>query len=386
MADNTDRFELAVDEYLRQRYHSERRSEIFSTREWDADFTAELADLGLFALAVPDSFGGLGQPMATLGPVFVELGRHLAAGPLLENSLLPALLLGENADQAPLGLTAAIETGQPLALVDPGITADWSRDVGAVVATQRGLHGTVHAVRFAQQAGLLVVIADHYGQPQIQLVDPEAAGVRIEHLHSADPTAPYGRVIFDGAAGEPLTLSASRSMSTVVNQLRSWARLLIACELSGIAYRCLALTVEYIQQRKQFGRQIGSFQAVKHIAANMHARSAALHNLCMAAIDDAERLDDDDELFVLAAGAKAYASTTAQSVCEDALQLHGGIGFTTESELHWYYKRALVLRAWYGDTTELEVQVGSALLDRRPGNHPLNDSAYPVPKGVAAHQ
>jgi alkylation response protein AidB-like acyl-CoA dehydrogenase len=97
----------------------------------------------------------------------------------------------------------------------------------------------------------------------------------------------------------------------------------------------------------------------------MHARTAGLHNVCLAALADAGDADPH-QLEVLAAATKAHAADAALRVCEDAIQLQGGMGFTTENELNLYYKRALALRGWYGDETELALRVGTALLEPLP--------------------
>lgn len=365
MVDNNDsaeQFEVTVAQYLRRNYGSERRGEVLLAGGWDATFAAELAVLGWFALAVPDAHEGIGAPLSALGPIFIEFGRYLVVGPMLENTLLPALLTRPGEWDSMPAIAAAVETGRPLALVDPGITDDWAEDVGSVVLTEQGLHGSVSAVRFGAQAELLVVIADSGNGSVLCFVDPNSEGVLVESVDSADPATAYARIFFDGARTVGPYPRVHGDDHVLVNKVRSWARLLIACELSGIAARSLDRTVEYIGQREQFGRPVGSFQAVKHIAANMYERSTALHNLCMAAVSDANQADDH-ELYVLAAATKAYAADAALRVCEDAIQLHGGIGFTTENELHWYYKHALALRGWYGDETELELRVGAALLD-----------------------
>lgn len=357
----------AVDDYLRRTYDDERRRRILESGGWDATFSAELAGLEWYSLAVPESHGGLGAPLSALGPVFMHFGRYLVAGPSLENALLPALLQRPDDWTSTPAIAAAVQTGIPLALVDPGITDDWADDVGTVVLSPNGLRGSVNAVRFARQARLLVVIADSETGPAICLVDSTEPGVTIDDVDSADPTATLGRVTFADVRPTGAHRTGHAGDDRLIHRIRSWTRILIACELSGIAQRCLDRTIDYIRQREQFGRPIGSFQAIKHIAADMYTRSTALHNLCIATLDDAAHADER-QLHLLGATAKAYASSVAVRICEDAIQLHGGIGFTTENELNWYYKRTLALRGWYGDPTELERRIGAALLERPFGD------------------
>ena len=340
-----DEYGAAVDEYLTRAYDGDRRRKLLDAGAWHPDLTAEFAELGWYSLAVPEDRGGLGAPLSALGPVFVQFGRHLVVGPQLENVLVPALLPDER-------ITAAAVTGVPVALVDPGVTEDWAADLGSVTLTAGRLSGTVHAARFARQASLLVVVAE----ATVCLVDPAAPGLRIEELDSADPGTEFARVVLDEVHADPI------ADDDLVPRLRSWARILLACELSGLAHRSLEHTVEHLGRREQFGRPIGSFQALKHIAADMHARWTGLHNLCLATLADADGASVPD-LEIMAATAKAHAAEVAVRVCEDAIQLHGGMGFTAESIVSWHYTRALALRAWYGGQTELRGRLGAVLLD-----------------------
>ncbi|OJY47093.1 acyl-CoA dehydrogenase family protein [Pseudonocardia sp. 73-21] len=348
----------AVDDYLTRAYDGDRCRALLSAGGWDAGLAAELAELGWHGLAVPERHGGLGAPLSSLGPVFTALGRHLAVGPMLENTLLPAVL-HPHWTIAP-ALAAAVETGVPVALVDPGITDDRTADVGAMTLHDQRLSGAVEAVRFAGQASLLAVVAATEAGEVVCFVDPTTPGVRIDSVDSADPATAFARVALDDVRADG---AAPADGGELVARIRSWARLLIACELSGVADHALDRTVTYIGQREQFGQPIGSFQAVKHIAADMYAQATGLRNLCTASLADATDASTAD-LAVLAWTAKAHAAEVAVRVCEDAVQLHGGMGFTTESDVSACYLRTLALRSWYGDATELQLRIGAALLDR----------------------
>jgi alkylation response protein AidB-like acyl-CoA dehydrogenase len=166
---------------------------------------------------------------------------------------------------------------------------------------------------------------------------------------------------------------AGREAERFLTEMRAWARILAACELSGIATGLLETTTAFVQVREQFGRPIGAFQAVKHVLADMHALACSLRNVCDGALADAVSAGPED-LSMLAAVAKAYAADAALEVCESAVQMHGGAGFTTETDLHLYYKRALALRAWYGDHEELAHRIGDALLAGSPVHESRNAS------------
>ncbi|MBC2640757.1 MULTISPECIES: acyl-CoA dehydrogenase family protein [unclassified Rhodococcus (in: high G+C Gram-positive bacteria)] len=359
MANSTDTFADTVDEFLRRNYSDDVRRQLLSTHDSSSALAASFAELGVFAVALTEEQGGLGMSLATLGPLFTQYGRHLVAGPMLENSLIPALLYAAMPEEGQKLLSNAIENGAVLAIADPGVSVHWREQLGSITTDGASLCGRFDVVRFAPDASVLVVVAHNHDRPELWLVEAGAPGVGIEPVESSDPLASFARVTLDGVIGIPVT-----DQSTVPNllrQIRLWSQALIACELSGIANRCVELSLTYALQREQFGRPIGSFQAIKHILADMHTRAAALTNMCEATM---ERLAEDDALGAEldCAALKAYAATVGVSVCEDAIQVHGGIGFTAEADIHWYYKRVLALRAWYGDTTELAELIGSIAL------------------------
>jgi alkylation response protein AidB-like acyl-CoA dehydrogenase len=358
---STDLLAGAVDEYLRSKYDADVRRQTLATGEGVVSLAASLADLGAFAVALGDDQGGLGLPLSALGPIFMQYGRYLVAGPMLENSLLPALLHDEVSRDFQKVLADVVENGSALSLLDPGVTDHWSGQLGVVTSRDGLLYGSFDAARFAAEASVLVVVAEGEGSPELWLVDPASPGLATEPVGSSDPTATFSRVVLDGVAGTPV--NDQRVVPALLRQIRLWSRVLIACELSGIATHCVELSVAYAKQREQFGRPIGSFQAIKHILADMHTHAASLRSLCKAVLADLDAEPDGCAADVNGAALKAYAATVAVTVCEDAVQVHGGIGFTAEADIHWYYKRALALRAWYGETVELQEQIGEMVLD-----------------------
>ena len=224
------------------------------------------------------------------------------------------------------------------------------------------LTGAMSAVRFGQEADLLLVVAEAADGVTVHLVPLQTPGLFVESLDSADPTARLARVSFSDCGGAGVVpVLAGPAAERFVAELHAWARILAACELSGIASRLVEITAAFVQIRRQFGRSIGSFQAVKHTVADMHVLAASLRNLCDVALADAATCGHA-ELGMLGASTKAYAADAAIQVCQSAIQMHGGAGFTTETDLHLYYKRALALRAWYGDHEELTHGIGNALI------------------------
>ncbi|RZT87313.1 alkylation response protein AidB-like acyl-CoA dehydrogenase [Pseudonocardia sediminis] len=355
----TTEVEQTVDAYLTRSFDAQRRLALVDARAWDPTFLDEVQALGWFALAVPESAGGLGMPLSAAGAAMLPLGRHLVPGPMIEQLVLPALLLRhiDEGDARRAELAGAV-----VALVDPEAHGSWSRDGDRVRVRDGHLSGDLTAVRFGREADLLVAVADSPDGPQVHLLGSRSAAVTVQPAASADPTASLATVTFVPQAGAPAEpVLAGRAAERFLTEMRAWARILAACELSGIATALLETTTAFVQVREQFGRPIGSFQAVKHVLADMHALACSLRNVCDSVLADAVSACPDD-LSMLAAVAKAFAADAALEVCESAVQMHGGAGFTTETDLHLYYKRALALRAWYGDHEELAHRIGDALL------------------------
>ena len=173
------------------------------------------------------------------------------------------------------------------------------------------------------------------------------ASVEVEPVTSLDHTRRYGRV--RAPAGDALPGDPGPGLDA--------ACAIVAAESVGVAARALKLTVAYARERVQYGRPIGAFQAVSHRCAEMYLQTEGMRSLAHAAAWAAGH--DPDGLPLAAAAAKAYASQAAFRVCADALQVHGGIGFSWEHDLHFYLKRARANAAWLGDAGEHRERVAA---------------------------
>jgi len=285
----------------------------------DTKLWRRLTDLGCAGLAVPESFGGAGASWREMAVVAEELGRAVAPVPFLGNAIATALLLELNARE----LLAPIAAGERTAAVVVGAST-----AAHEVSRRDGLlHGTVRAVLDATTADLLLVVADG----AVFAVEAGGPGVAVTPVPSLDMTRPVADVLFDGASG-----SFVGNASALEHALQIGA-VLLAAEQLGLAQRCLELTVEYLKTRRQFGRAIGEFQALKHRAADIWVRNSQLRAVSRYAADCAA---EGHDLPVAAALAQAHASPTAQHAAQECLQLHGGIGFTWELPVHLYLKRA----------------------------------------------
>jgi len=211
-----------------------------------------------------------------------------------------------------------------------------------------GLTGTKIAVPHADLADTLVVTAE--GGRHFAVAASDAV---IEPARALDPARPLFTVRFDGTPGEEIG-------GTDFSKAWHAIAVMAAAESVGVAARVTAMTVDYAKERKQFGRPIGSYQAISHACAQMYLETEGARNVTLWA---AWALDHDPEAARLASySAKAYASDAAVHVCRAALQAHGGIGFTWEHDLHLFLKRAEANAHAYGDSRWHREQVASLLL------------------------
>lgn len=285
---------------------------------WQA-FTAEL---GLAGVAVPEAEGGVGLGMAELAILAEEAGRHVAALPLLASVglAIPAILAGCNAEQK-ARLLPRLAAGE--------LVASFAEAASGTTWTGDALTGAALHVPHGARAELFVVAVGN----AVLLIEREAPGLTVTPLTSMDQTRPYARLDFGAVPAEPL----ADPVAALAAAHRTGA-LVIAADALGGAQACLDRTVAYAQERVQFGRAIGSFQAVKHRLADMmvaieQARSAVYWAAC--AIDEGS-----DEAGFAVHAAKAFACDTYSDAAGEMIQLHGGIGFTWEHDAHLFFKRA----------------------------------------------
>ncbi|GAA5063549.1 alkylation response protein AidB-like acyl-CoA dehydrogenase [Thermocatellispora tengchongensis] len=313
------------------------RRDMESDRGWSPRSWSRLcAELELPALAVPEKYGGAGGGLVELGVVLGEAGRSLLCAPLLSTGLaIQALLLTASGDEV-AELAAGRRTGT-LALREPG------RDWDAVPRTRAvpgsngwRITGTKNWVLDGSSADLFVVSASTPAGTSLFLVE-SGGGVKAEAIETVDPTRRVARVMFDAA---PATLAGADG-ATLIPSILDTAVILLAAEQVGVAERCLEMATEYARRRIQFGRPIGSFQAVKHKLADVLLEVEAARSAALYAAYAADRGLDVAEA---AAIAGATCSDAALLAAGENIQVHGGIGMTWEHPAHLYLKRATVGR------------------------------------------
>ncbi|HEY3686033.1 MAG TPA: acyl-CoA dehydrogenase family protein [Streptosporangiaceae bacterium] len=314
----------------------------------DPGLWRRLAELGIQGLAVPAEYGGAGAGYQELAYVFEETGRALLPGPLLATLglALPALLACGDADTRARYLPGIADgtVVATLAGLAPGGGWDsWGRAIEA--RTGPGgcrVSGAAAVVPDLMSATLLLVVAGTGTERRVVAVDPGDPSVRRAPVPTLDQTRALGTVELHDTPAVPV--GGAGALSNVLDH----ADLLLAAEMVGGAQACLDMSVAYAKIREQFGRPIGSFQAVKHKCAEIlveieGARAAARYAAWAAAENPAE-------LPVVATLAKAAAGEAYFRAAADNVQIHGGIGFTWEHDAHLYFKRAKTAQLMFGDT------------------------------------
>jgi len=319
---------------------------------WDrAVWRAMAEQVGLQGIHVPEAFGGAGLGQVELGIVLEELGRGLACVPYFSTVALAINTLlasgDERAQQDLLPRLASGEATGTLAVLEP--SGSWDLEALSARARREGdgwvVDGTKAFVVDGHTADVLLVAARTPEGLGIFAVEGGAAGVERVPVPQLDQTRKLARVELSGAPAVPV--GDEGGAGTWLPRALDLAATALAMEQVGGAQRCLDMTVEYAKVRHQFGKPIGSFQAVKHRCADMLLRvesaRAAAYYAAWAAAEEAE------ELPAVASLARAYCSEAYSWVAGETIQVHGGIGFTWEHDAHLYFKRAKASELLLGD-------------------------------------
>ncbi|ANZ41068.1 acyl-CoA dehydrogenase [Lentzea guizhouensis] len=296
--------------------HSNVRAAIEEPGGYDAALWAKLCgEVGIAGLAIPEEYGGLGVSLTETHVVLAELGRTLTPAPLLSSTLASQALLATGNEEACARFLPRIADGAVAAL---GWAWD-EPDTGNRGSAAAGgtLDSVVRYVLDGDLAEILLVVANG----TVHEVDPHHPGVTREHTPTMDPTRHLATIRLDNAQGQEL--------GPWNPKIRDIALAALAAEQVGAAQRALELTVEHTKTRVQFGKPIGSFQALKHRMADLHALTETARSAAEAATDE-----------VGAAVAKVYCSEAFQEIAAEMIQLHGGIAITWEHDAHLYFKRA----------------------------------------------
>ena len=315
----------------------------------------EMAQLGWLGLSLPEAFGGSDLGMVETALLLEEMGRASYPGPYL-----PTLLVATAINQA--GTDAQKERWLPAvcaggvhataALLDGELS--WAPEAIAAQAERSRdgwkLSGTKPFVPWAHIADVMLVPAQTPEGLTVFLVDPRAGGISQTPVTGMDLSTRWVNLTFDGvdvAADDVLGWPGNGEASQQLEALIRIGAVGAAAEMLGAARRCLDMAVEYAKVREQFGQPIGSFQAIRHKCAEMLLEVENSHAAVYYAAWALDAKAEDADL--AASVAKAYVGDASRKVCGEAIQVHGGIGFTWEYDLHLYFKRAKALEVQYGD-------------------------------------
>jgi alkylation response protein AidB-like acyl-CoA dehydrogenase len=330
---------------------------------YSPDLWKEMAELGWLGLAFPEAYGGQGLGFVDLTVILEEMGAALLPSPFLSTVLLAGqtILIGGSEAQKKTYLPRIAEGSliATLAMTEPSGRFD-ADGITAVKATPEGegfsISGTKLFVADAHVAELMVVAArtKEAGNKSfgisLFLVDRNSPGVSVTLLKTMDQTRKQCEVVFDHVrVGHDRLVGMVDMGWPILQKVLNLATVSLCAEMVGGAQRVLDLSVAYAKERVQFGRPIGSFQAIKHKCAEMmlqveSAKSAAYY--AAWAVDE-----DVPEAPLAVSMAKAYCSDAYRHTAGEGIQVHGGIGFTWEHDMHLYFKRAKYAEFTFGDAT-----------------------------------
>ncbi len=323
------------------------REHMASERGHDAKVWQLLAEqMGLTGLIVPEEHGGAGMGYVELLVVMEEMGRALLCAPFLSTAVFSANALLHCADErTQKELLPEIATGRKIVTV-AYLEPNGRQDLAGIELRAEGdrLSGVKSWVLDGHSADVLLVVAREGSGLGLFRVDADAEGVTRKRLPELDLTRPLARVDF---ANAPATRISEGDLTSALERVLALTVTALAAEQTGGAEACLAMAVDYAKTRLQFGRPIGSYQAIKHKCADMlveveFAKSAS-YNACFGAAEGA------DDLLERAALAKAYCSEAFFHAAAENIQIHGGMGFTWEHPAHLWFKRAKASDLLFGD-------------------------------------
>jgi alkylation response protein AidB-like acyl-CoA dehydrogenase len=361
LTDEQEAIRSTAHDFLASRFKSERMREIAGSGDGtDEAGWKEMAELGWAGLALPEEWGGQGLGIVDLAVLFEEMGYALAPSPLFSNTVVGLALSAAGSDEQkekwlrPLAEGTARGTQ---AMVDAGSTGTPGAYPMKAEADGDGivLNGKKELVADAAGAAFFLV-ATSDGRRHI--VPADADGITVTSEISIDTTRRLSTVEFGG-----VKVPAENTLpehGAVFGEVFLRGAVALAAESTGVAQRALDMAVAYAKDRQQFGRPIGAYQAVSHRCAQMLLETENSRSAVYGAAWAADA--DPDALPLSASMAKAYASDAGWRVPDASIQVHGGIGFTWEHDLHFFLKRGRANASMYGDARWHREQVAKKVL------------------------
>ncbi len=351
-SEEQEELRASVHRFVSDRAPLSRVRELMGSGEIDKEFWSQAgAQLGLQGIAIPEEYGGSGFTFGEQAIVLEELGSGLYGGPYLPSAVLAAYALlaspDEGARQEFLPGIASGETIATLAFTEED--GSWDPASIRLAAAKSGdgwvLDGHKSFVLSGAEATLFLVVAVADGGLSLFAVDAAAPGLTAAALPALDQTRNLARLGLDAVPAR--LIGSAGDAAAILDRVLDVAAIALAAEQLGGAQHALDITVDYTKTRHQFGRPIGSFQALKHRMADLLMEVESLRSAVAYAA--AAVADDSDEVPALASLVKAYASETYFHVAAEMIQMHGGIGFTWEHDAHLFFKRAKSTELFLGD-------------------------------------
>lgn len=329
---------------------------------WDSGIWKQIVELGWLAVAVPERAGGVGMSAVAVAALVEQAGRAALPGPLVPTLSATYILAACESDGADASL-ALIGDGKTFSYASCDRYGSWENDASELSLDRDRLNGSVYFVQDAQKVDYFLVNAKNGGETTLIVIPANAEGLSIEPNAIIDLTRDQARLVFDGVVVDSSQIVSGGESAIAALQESMPARLvLISADICGASEWQLQTTAEYARTRKQFDRNLGFFQAVKHplvefmVALDL-ARGLLYNAAC--AIDHEPEMAEQFARMAKAAAADAAAFGSKKSV-----QLHGGIGFTWECFVHIYLKRQLHNLAMMGDATYQRAKLADLVLSR----------------------
>lgn len=337
-----------------RKLRDERDETGFSRELWK-----EMADMGFAGVLVPEEHGGVDMGYMAAGLVAEQMGRNLTASPFLSTAVLAATALrnaGSSEQQAEwLPKIAGGDAIIALALDEGGKHNPLATSVSAKPSGNGfKISGHKAMVVDGHVADALIVAARTSGEPgdadgvSLFMVDPKSKGVETERTIMVD-SRNAARIDFDEVevSGDALLGSADKGMDLLGTVLNA-GRAALAAELLGTGGKAFEITVDYIKERKQFGKTIGEFQALQHRASHLYSEMELCRSAVLGALTAMDSGDKNADLYC--AMAKAKLGSVAKLASQEGVQMHGGVGMTDEYDIGLFMKRIRVLQELFGDT------------------------------------
>ncbi|BFM14883.1 acyl-CoA dehydrogenase family protein [Maricurvus nonylphenolicus] len=344
----------------------EKVRELLSSSQGYEDSTwQQLVALGWTGMAIPEQFGGSGLGVEAVVPIVESMGRNLSATPFISSTLAAQLLLRAGSEEQQQRWLSRVVEGQvaTVALLD---NEDWGANgTTHMLSEDLVLKGEKFFVSDAQSAELFIVLCQYQGQDRFVVVERNQLAEGAIKAHALiDETKRSAKIDFTGVSVTADAVLSADNAQTILEDIKLIGALLVAAETVGATASCLNLTVEYLNTRKQFGKLIGSYQALKHPCVDIlskleGARSQVYH---AATLYEEGNGNIERDLEIACRMAKASANDALLLAGDRAVQFHGGMGFTYECDAQLYIRRAQWSQQQFGDSAHHRKRLAPLLL------------------------